>query len=58
MLIGVEYLHGLNIIHRDLKPENILLDKNKNIIKIADFGLSIRTIFPQNMVIMLGQVKI
>jgi serine/threonine protein kinase len=26
--------------HRDLKPENILLDKDKQNIKIADFGMA------------------
>eukprot|EP01026_Neomeris_dumetosa_P051048 TRINITY_DN4485_c0_g2_i3.p1 TRINITY_DN4485_c0_g2~~TRINITY_DN4485_c0_g2_i3.p1 ORF type:complete len:547 (+),score=43.04 TRINITY_DN4485_c0_g2_i3:235-1641(+) len=38
---GLAYLHSLNIIHRDLKPSNVLImDKEKFIVKIADFGLS------------------
>ena len=37
---GVSYLHQNYIIHRDLKPENILYDDTKNLIQIADFGLS------------------
>jgi len=39
---GVKYLHSLNICHRDLKPENLLVayDEGKEVIKIADFGLS------------------
>ena len=40
-LIGViEYLNNMGISHRDIKPENILLDKDKNNIKVIDFGLS------------------
>ena len=40
-LIGViEYLNVMGISHRDIKPENILLDKDKNNIKVIDFGLS------------------
>lgn len=39
---GVKYLHALNICHRDLKPENLLVavEDGKEVIKIADFGLS------------------
>ena len=39
---GVSYLHSHLIIHRDLKPENILYNDKKNLICIADFGLSKR----------------
>jgi len=40
-LIGViEYLNEMGITHRDIKPENILLDKDKENIKVIDFGLS------------------
>ena len=39
---GVEYLHSHDIIHRDMKEAIVLLDKDYKI-KIADFGLSIRT---------------
>eukprot|EP00479_Gromia_sphaerica_P013910 TRINITY_DN8002_c0_g1_i1.p1 TRINITY_DN8002_c0_g1~~TRINITY_DN8002_c0_g1_i1.p1 ORF type:complete len:144 (-),score=25.81 TRINITY_DN8002_c0_g1_i1:275-706(-) len=35
------YLHNNDIVHRDLKPENILLvDKESDVIKLSDFGLS------------------
>jgi tRNA A-37 threonylcarbamoyl transferase component Bud32 len=38
---GVAYAHNQHICHRDLKLENILLkNKNLEIVKIADFGLS------------------
>ena len=40
ILSGINYLHQNMIIHRDLKLENILYDKEKNIVKITDFGLS------------------
>lgn len=36
-MLGLHCLHRLNIIHLDVKPENLLI--NKNILKIADFGL-------------------
>jgi serine/threonine protein kinase len=40
---GLNSLHNHSpdpIIHSDLKPENILLNSDKNVAKIADFGLS------------------
>ena len=40
ILNGVNYLHQNMIIHRDIKLENILYDKENNIAKITDFGLS------------------
>ena len=45
LALGMAYLHALKppIIHRDLKSHNILVDKSRNNVKIADFGLS-RTI--------------
>jgi len=49
ILLGIELCHKKNIIHGDLKPENILLKYkyipnkiNENLIKISDFGLSIK----------------
>ncbi|XP_050311314.1 ovarian-specific serine/threonine-protein kinase Lok-like [Anthonomus grandis grandis] len=46
MTRAISYLHSHRIIHRDLKPENILLldERDKTILKIADFGLSKNTI--------------
>lgn len=37
---GVEAAHKLDVIHRDLKPENILVNKNGNILVVADFGIA------------------
>jgi len=39
---AINYCHSNHIIHRDLKPENILFaNKEKNLIKIIDFGFSL-----------------
>lgn len=43
LLSAVNYLHLNNITHRDLKPENFLYEsENSEIIKICDFGMSIK----------------
>ncbi len=39
---GIKYLHDHSIIHRDLKPSNILLTECQDMLKIADFGMSMR----------------
>jgi len=42
ILDAILYTHNHGIAHRDLKPENLLIahDDGKELIKIADFGLS------------------
>ncbi|KAI1728151.1 protein kinase domain-containing protein [Ditylenchus destructor] len=37
---GICFCHQRRILHRDLKPQNLLVDANRNVIKIADFGLA------------------
>ncbi len=39
---GIYYLHSVKVTHNDIKPENILVYyiDNKEIVRIADFGLS------------------
>ena len=45
---GLKYIHSKNIIHRDIKLENIIIEKDTNIPKIIDFGLSCFTENPEN----------
>ena len=39
---ALQYLHGKKIIHQDIKPENILMTKDRQGVKLADFGVSNR----------------
>ena len=40
MLQGIQYCHSHCILHRDLKPQNLLIDRQRNFLKLADFGLA------------------
>ncbi|KAL5760716.1 hypothetical protein ACOSQ2_019554 [Xanthoceras sorbifolium] len=40
ILCGLAYCHSHKILHRDLKPRNFLVQRSKDIVKIADFGLA------------------
>ncbi|KAF5836219.1 Pkinase-domain-containing protein [Dunaliella salina] len=40
MLSGIDYCHRRRILHRDLKPQNLLIDRVRNELKLADFGLA------------------
>ena len=40
ILRGIAYCHSHRVLHRDLKPQNLLIDRQTNVLKLADFGLA------------------
>lgn len=37
---GLRHAHSHDVIHRDIKPQNLLLTKDRETVKIADFGVA------------------
>ena len=37
---GLRHAHNHGVIHRDIKPQNLLLTKDRDTVKIADFGVA------------------
>jgi serine/threonine protein kinase len=52
---GLAAAHACGLIHRDIKPANIWLEKNRNRVKIVDFGLA-RAIVEDNRLTVTGSV--
>ncbi|XP_072019218.1 serine/threonine-protein kinase Nek8-like [Amphiura filiformis] len=40
IILSLQHVHSKQILHRDLKTQNILLNKDRDVVKIGDFGIS------------------
>lgn len=41
MFSAISHLHALGIAHRDIKPENLMLSRDRQTLKICDFGYAV-----------------
>jgi casein kinase II subunit alpha len=39
MLLGIGHAHSVGVVHNDLKPENIMIARDRQVLKIIDWGL-------------------
>lgn len=40
ILLALDFCHSRGIVHRDVKPMNMIVDKDTDILKLIDWGLS------------------
>ena len=39
ILLGIDHAHSVGVVHNDLKPENIMIARDRQVLKIIDWGL-------------------
>jgi serine/threonine protein kinase len=44
---ALAYAHGETLIHRDIKPANVIISKKDDVAKLADFGMALHDLTPE-----------